>query len=337
MKVPRLMRRLYLHVGRGKTGTSSIQSYLHDNPALLSNVGVHYPLPPADTGEYATVDPNGIWLLYGAQPGDGDLNASSQMAKFRGWLDSFPPSTDAIVSCEGYWGLSAKTLSQMNDAAIDARFQPVIVAFIREQFDFIKSWYTQSIRKGRIGQSFSDMVSHAEKSAKAGPSTDPSNYATSMEKFAGAFGENSVKPNVYEKGSSDVGVLQQFAASIDRNLPIAVSGGRLNEGFGVTEVECARLLRSKGVNVSLRRLAAVARKRDVPFRKDFEALVAPSLIERFRACYIDSNEAVRSRWFSNRNSLFNSAPDQAVGGPPTSEEILGLALHYLRRYPDAIA
>lgn len=334
------MRTLYLHVGRGKTGTSSIQEFLWGRSANLAGAGLQYPAPPSWTGEFLDAKANGLWLLSVTRQANdavGEAVAAVNMAEFSKWIAGFSQDHDSVVSCEGFWGISEETLSAMAEEIRRHAFQPVIILYLREQFGFLKSWYGQVVRKGRVEDSFAMLTAKALDISRSFPDADPSNYEAAIGRFARVFGEQSLRVVLFGRSESQRGPLGDMLDILGINPALGESQPRLNEGFGLLEIECARYMRKRRLGVSLGRLASVARKHGYPRRSDFEVLVPQALVEDFRSQYVATNERVRALYFPEREALFDLQDNHAVGCPPDPEDLVGLCVEYIRRYPHLVA
>ena len=120
---------LILHIGRHKTGTSSIQHFLHDNREELKARGVIYPRPVGAAAAH-----HGIALA---------LAASRDMTKYQLFLKSLRPLEQTVVlSSEGFQRLLAR---QANQFFAPYRRDMRAVTYLREQFSYAWSSYCQNV------------------------------------------------------------------------------------------------------------------------------------------------------------------------------------------------
>ena len=121
---------LILHIGRHKTGTSSIQHFCHHNRAALERFGVVYP-PPFD---HAAAH-HGLALA---------LWQGRDIAPYLDVLRQAHPDTASVL-------LSSEGFQRLDDAAarkLTTAFPTRVVVYLREQFSHAWSAYTQRVLGG---------------------------------------------------------------------------------------------------------------------------------------------------------------------------------------------
>jgi len=136
---------LWLHIGMPKTGTTAIQRYLHDNPDLLAEHGVHYMNTGRDRG-------TGVAKLICHNSMAMDMNRSWQIgpqdqpAAFRQeYLDH--QGENCLVSSEMFFG---RDLEPLHSHLFDGLDAPVrVLIYLRRFDDFIEADYKQRSKKGR--------------------------------------------------------------------------------------------------------------------------------------------------------------------------------------------
>lgn len=136
------MRRLYIHIGTHKTGTSSIQAALRESRRLLARSGIAIIRRFPATDEFITHgDPAAL---------DAGLSAVSASIGERDWATTF------IYSHEGLSGNLRSGYRDAGDRAARVRllFQEHdldtrIIVYLRRQDAFIWSAYSQWFDKAR--------------------------------------------------------------------------------------------------------------------------------------------------------------------------------------------
>ncbi len=133
--------RLVLHIGTHKTGTTSIQSALRDNRAVLLKAGICYPDPARDPHPHLPAHN----FIYRAT-----LNGPAAMAAERARI-----LAEFHASKAGCLILSEEGLSLPQDALQDF-FDPwrdvfdfSIICFLRRQDRYAESLYSQYVREGK--------------------------------------------------------------------------------------------------------------------------------------------------------------------------------------------
>lgn len=149
-------RALVLHLGAGKTGTSSIQSWFHRNREALSERGVCYPLTPGPARH--------VRLGFAVRP-RADVEASvewrrSDLGDHRAFRRTFTadllaevaaaPDATVVMSDEALYSGDDATLTRLRRLA--ARISPSVraVVYLRRQDDHLVSRYQQSVKTGAI-------------------------------------------------------------------------------------------------------------------------------------------------------------------------------------------
>lgn len=134
-------KKLFLHIGTGKTGTSAIQKYLYENEAILNDYNFTY----CKTG----IVENNHHLLcrnYGRKDEiiQEDisnnlvyLNEEIRISKFK----------NHIISSEYFPGLFPEEIAELSKK-IEAEIIPVL--YIRRQDLLVESWYAQLVKAHRV-------------------------------------------------------------------------------------------------------------------------------------------------------------------------------------------
>lgn len=131
-----------LHIGTNKTGTSSIQSFLHHNPQLLSEHGILYPRTGrgADTGHHLLAE---ILKKFPERA----LEYGYQLKKEARGYDT------AILSSEAFRVYPPEPLAAMLQG-IPTR----VVVFLRPHIQFLSSWYREGIKSHNFSFTFPEFV-----------------------------------------------------------------------------------------------------------------------------------------------------------------------------------
>ena len=138
-------RRLILHAGASKTGTTSLQYCLNAGRHELAAKGIKY--PAEGTGE--TYDPKHQWILGALRTEDEGL-FSRRLSRC---LDECEANTNTIIlSTEGiynhWWDLSAE--SKRWFGVLASHFHLSCVIWFREPIAFLKSYYMQNLKNPRV-------------------------------------------------------------------------------------------------------------------------------------------------------------------------------------------
>jgi hypothetical protein len=184
------MKKVIIHIGANKTGTTSIQSYCSKySDSLIKNHGVLYP----NTGRIWNAHFKLAWSL-GAGKGEvdpspdiwTDLRNEVEAAK----CDKIVLSSENFILIE-----NSNQLSQIKDTFHDYEFE--IVLFVRRQDYWIESLFLQRIKMGLLEKDFNQFVS------SPGQALD---YKKILTPWIDVFGKESIivvnfETEVKEKGA----------------------------------------------------------------------------------------------------------------------------------------
>ena len=133
------MKKLYVHIGMAKTGTSAIQSFLHINRAELLKLGVLYPL----SGQFP--DHSHHELAFAFSPDgyrdDPNRDLNKILNSLSKEIEDSSCST-VILSSECF------PLIAEDERFIEffKGYEIRMIAFVRDPGDYIESWYRQWVK-----------------------------------------------------------------------------------------------------------------------------------------------------------------------------------------------
>jgi hypothetical protein len=131
---------LILHIGRHKTGTSSLQHFLHANREELKKYGVIYPEPIAAPAAH-----HGIAIA---------LKAGLDVSQYREMLHGLRPHMqNVLLSSEGFQRLRPRDMRKLC-----AGYPTMAVVYIREQFSYAWAAYAQRVCAGPETRSFEESL-----------------------------------------------------------------------------------------------------------------------------------------------------------------------------------
>lgn len=153
------MRRVVLHIGTGKTGTSTLQRALYRARHRLRRTGVDY----ADLGlevldHFGERIPAHYGLFDLLRAGDGAGHAA-----LRGYLARSDAGT-TIFSCEDFYHhLDEGAIAALASALSDYRV--TVVCYIRRQDEYVDSAYRQRVKVGAAAKPFEEfLLRHTDES-----------------------------------------------------------------------------------------------------------------------------------------------------------------------------
>lgn len=150
------MKRLILHIGTAKTGTTSIQRFLYANSSLLSELGVRF--PDFNNGFYGPVNGNSLMvsiagLAQDIVTGTEDLNTLRE---------AIAEYDTVLLSCEGFWSINTFLPGDDDPLEKGVRYWSLLkdmcrsfgverftlIVYLRRQDIYLSSAWKQRIRAG---------------------------------------------------------------------------------------------------------------------------------------------------------------------------------------------
>ncbi len=160
----KVKKRLILHIGMHKTGTSSVQRYFSRNRAILRRMGVCYPKSIGREGERQPKHA----AIFDAISHEADfgvhhpvLGPSADQINLAATEIEAAPGDLGIISAEGLSGERPVFAAALANLA--ARFDTTVVVFVRRQDHWVESFYKQMVlsRDVRETRSFHEFVEAA--------------------------------------------------------------------------------------------------------------------------------------------------------------------------------
>jgi hypothetical protein len=147
-------RRVFLHIGQGKTGTSTIQAFLVRNRKSLASHGYLYPVISGSSRHlelslYARTDSEMVntpswWRV----PWDSPAGLRTAIEKDLPAQIAESGCENIVLSDEALWRLPTAGLATLVEA-LGPLDELVTVVYLRRQDEHVVSRYKQSVREGR--------------------------------------------------------------------------------------------------------------------------------------------------------------------------------------------
>jgi hypothetical protein len=172
-------KKLYLHIGQYKTGSSSLQNFLFSNRTKLQEYGFHY----CETGLTITEPSIGIrhyhltlhtmskeclWSSLASEINDGQWN--KYIISYENLLFGFGPNDLS----ERLAYISSKL------SGIDIH----VICYLRRQDEFMSSWYAEHIKSHKYSKTFDEFSNHYKKLCFYGDALDKWKYAFPEAEFS---------------------------------------------------------------------------------------------------------------------------------------------------------
>lgn len=286
------MKKLFIHIGTHKTGSTALQSTLRANIRLLRKYDYSYitddKAQSHNVREIASENTEEL------------VNEKDRLCK----IIQKQSSTNIVLSSERYFGNYKNSYSGINQIAYNLRFvtQPYetkIIVYFRRQDTFIESLYTQTIQDGQSWsfKEFADAIDF-----------ENFDWKQLIKPYVEHFGRDNIYIRPYEKSQLKHGIVNDFAALIgigadslnDAEIPQLA---KTNIGLSRPALEVARLC-----NASLNeqeRLALISLLQGSNSKKTFERYSFFSNTERKALLEIfqSSNRDLALEFLGKQNGL----------------------------------
>ena len=192
------VRMLFLHIGRHKSGTSSIQHFFNQNRTALERDGILYPAPASGVAHHA-------WsaTIKDVQKGLRDMSA---LGALRAMVDDYAASANTVVvSSEDFQNILKPEL--VREAL--GRHDVTVVAYLREHFAYAWPAYSQRVQANRFTLSFAEFLEDFSQ-----------DYLEFLNRWASAFGASSIKARIFDRSHLKSGdVVEDFCALVGIDNP----------------------------------------------------------------------------------------------------------------------
>jgi hypothetical protein len=227
------MKKLYLHIGLGKTGSSALQSWLSLNSEALSLQGIDYAdtVPEVKFGESLSGNGSPLHRACVNQDFDEVENLLTSTYFFR------PENDVAIISCELLQGLRPSTIARLKEICENNNIETKVLVYVRSVYEVLYSTYTQFVKRSSYTHRF------GEKSSD----TDFSESLEYLKRYLDEFGSSMTVLN-YDKARMDI--YASFSAVTGINTKgLKKLKLKVNRSLSLGEVETLRRVNAlhKGV------------------------------------------------------------------------------------------
>jgi hypothetical protein len=266
---------LILHIGRHKTGTSSLQHFLHSNREELKKYGVIYPEPIKAPAAH-----HGIAIA---------LKAGDDISEYREMLSGLQPrKQNVLLSSEGFQRLRPHAMRRLC-----AGYPTMAVVYIREQFSYAWAAYAQLVCAGSETRSFEEALR---------------TYVPDYHKFLSRWlriTKGKLKVRIFERkhliGGDVVADFCQVILSLDKNKFAQIRV--VNETLGWRSVNFMRqvneyILQHPEHVAAKREAFGALRQMAAEYPELMEKPNFPSgMREQYQALFVEQNKRVASEFF----------------------------------------
>lgn len=313
------MKTLILHIGTAKTGTTTLQRFLHVNRTALARQGIGYPISPGRTNHralamYAMADNR----IDGAIRAAG-LQAPATRAQWRTeFRDAFGAELRQLASDADRVLLSSEHCQSRltNTAAVQCLHDLLhpffgrieIVVYLRRQDELAVSRYNTRIKTGQTGTDFfypRDAASHYY------------DYRRLLDLWSSIFGREAVRPRLFDRRRLIGGsILHDFAVVAGLDLHQLKMSEDHNRSLSAPALEILRIFNAQVPSNAPEAAVKHLRQRYIHFFESRpsgpQRLPARAAAMAFQQQFATINAAVAHEWFAGRplfDEDFSRYPD----------------------------
>lgn len=133
------MKTLYLHIGAGKTGSSALQVWLHQNSAELLKHGIFYPTENREIkDDYTITSGNGVTAVKSIKSEAGEIYLGNLISK---------TDKNILLSSESFQTLSTQEVEKIKKFGEKNSIKITPIIYLRDIYDVIHSGYSQLIKR----------------------------------------------------------------------------------------------------------------------------------------------------------------------------------------------
>jgi len=287
------MRKLWIHIGTPKTGSTAIQRYARDRQRYLAANGVDFLI----RGRRGSYNDLGVYLR------GGNRRAAAEIGAGVCRLIAESPATTLVLTSEMFTGGDPALLREV--LALEEPFETRIVGYFRRQDRYLESAYKQKMKTGKVAPGFRNYLD------KFG--TKGGEYLRIVDAWQDAWPEAEFVFRRFEMGAFPGGdVVRDFMELL--GLDIAADGKPPSDEAAnpTPSIDLLDLMQivAELPGIDARKVFRSMPVADLP-RFEGRAMSnaeARGLLARFE----DQNEALRQRFFPDEAALF---PTDDLQGP----------------------
>lgn len=312
-----MVKRVYLHIGRHKTGTTAIQYALDHAPEALGEAGFVYPLASSSSDHAYLARWLNPVLMKNSAPADVE-SARQAVEQLLSYLQNI--DRNVILSSEGLQDVPPENLIKMF-----SEYDVKIIMYLREQAVYLASAYQQDVKAGIESHDFVKWV------LKFLPPAICS-YSLWLDEWISVFGEENVILRVYDRDlMADGDILTDFLSifEIDPAPFKEIITTDANPSIKGALLEAKRRMNLLGYNINELHHATYGALRDLPNQMaQYRGLIDcdPEVIKTLREQYVKDNRKISEKYFG-RSELFPLRP--FPNEPPPAEDAVKAATNLI--------
>lgn len=142
-----MQKKIFIHIGCGKTGSSALQVWISQNAEAFSAAGITYALNNERLGDYAISSGNGTPLVKAIK--------KRRLPKF---LKPLLEEDAILFSSEMFQLLTEEELGYLRDTLAALGVTAHIIAYIRDVYDIMYSSYLQRVKRHQATDTFAEFA-----------------------------------------------------------------------------------------------------------------------------------------------------------------------------------
>ena len=140
------MKKIYIHIGCGKTGTSALQVWLSQNNKIFFELGYYYPqVVDSIDMDYQITSGNGVEAVKLIKNGGSNAYFSQLASRAKDHI---------LLSSEAFQSLDREQLHEIKSIFYNLGLNPVIIVYLRDIYDVLNSTYHQLVKRHMCTQTF---------------------------------------------------------------------------------------------------------------------------------------------------------------------------------------
>lgn len=216
------MKKVYLHIGPHKTGTTFLQKIFEENKQVLRTAGLDY----LDFGKTFFGHHEMALALAQERYEKGVLKSAIN--------ESF--CDEILLSSENFDVLNSNSLAYLANEL--SEFNVDVLVFFRTPTVRLYSWWQEEIKHGST-KSYSEYVfQHYSRPF----SSEALNLNVLLNRYSEAFGIDAISVFDYEVCVGSGGLLEHFMSHVGVSEKLSVEKERVNDGLSILHVETIRAL-----------------------------------------------------------------------------------------------
>lgn len=292
-------KKLYIHIGTQKTGTTTIQSILSKNNNKLLDEGIcflgRFPETARKVRVLSQEKPDLVGYLRNEVSKEISLTNNDKIHTYVISNEKF--SGDKMISYRNA-GLIACLLKE---AFEPFSFDTHIIVYLRRQDTFIESTYAQRIYSGAT-YSFSEFMTHFTE--------NDFHWNDFLQQYSDVFGKEKIIVKRYDKKylPRPENLIQTFGEIIDSKFLQNISEGLVkNSGFTRNALEVSRITNKYLSKDEMRKLRDILKEIDVNGEKCI--FFNNEERKKFLDIYAESNREVALNYLNDPSGNLFSSPD----------------------------